>query len=255
MSPTSRKIIAAGPLPLPGEESFHQLENDGGAISPGAAAALKTLVPRVPAFAANLAQQATDGSHDLTDRSGRDFAVARASATPPIMAALMVNARARLSALSIIVSSARLNRPDHLLEAFGETCADGFVLPRDFACRRRHGATIYQIVAVIERQVEIQMVGQCRRAMGMGLGRRHVGVAARQPMRQILCNQSLLRRELGIERSVRQARRLADLRDADAADPSLPEHARSCLNERRAILVRFFLGGFHRLPPVAAGLL
>jgi hypothetical protein len=62
---TSRKMIAAGPLPLPGEESFHQLENDGGAISPGAAAALITLVPRLPAFAANLAQHATDGSHDL----------------------------------------------------------------------------------------------------------------------------------------------------------------------------------------------
>ena len=64
-------------------------------------------------------------------------------------------------------------------------------------------------------------------------------------MRQRLGNQSLLRRELGIERSVGQARRLADLRDADAVDPSLPEHARGCLDQRRAVLGRFFLGDFH----------
>jgi hypothetical protein len=41
-----------------------------------------------------------------SDRSGRDFAAARAIATPPIMAAAMVNARARASAVGIVASSA-----------------------------------------------------------------------------------------------------------------------------------------------------
>jgi hypothetical protein len=65
-------------------------------------------------------------------------------------------------------------------------------------------------------------------------------------MRQSLRHQSLLRRELRIERSVSEARRLADLRDADAIDPPLPEQARCCLGQRGAVLGRFFLGDFHR---------
>jgi hypothetical protein len=145
-----------------------------------------------------------------------------------------------------------LNRSDHLLETHGQERADGFVLPADFACRRRHGAAARQIVAVIERQVEIELVGQCERSVRLGRG--HVGLAGGHPMSQSLPNQSLLRRELGIERSMGQARGLADLRDADAVDPSLPEQARGCLDQRRAILGRFFLGDLHRLSRVAAGL-
>ena len=60
-----------------------------------------------------------------SNRSGRDFAVARAIATPPI-----ADGHRRFQRY--------LNRPDHLLEAFGETRADGFVLPDDFACGGRH---------------------------------------------------------------------------------------------------------------------
>jgi Protein of unknown function (DUF3126) len=41
------------------------LEEDLPSAPGGAAAALTTLVPRLPAFAADLAQHATDGGHDL----------------------------------------------------------------------------------------------------------------------------------------------------------------------------------------------
>src|ERR1700730_14516967 len=47
-------------------------------------------------------------------------------------------------------------------------------------------------------------------------------------------------------RALRGSGSLADLCNADAVDPSLPEHACRCLDQRRAILGRFFLGDFHR---------
>ena len=74
-------------------------------------------------------------------------------------------------------------------------------------------------------------------------------------MRQSLRNQSLLRRELGIERSVGQARRLADLRDAT---PSIPRSR----NMRAAVLISaarfsadFSLVTFKNCLLVAAGLI
>ena len=41
------------------------IDGDGLSAPGGTAAALTTLVPRLPAFAADLAQHATDGGHDL----------------------------------------------------------------------------------------------------------------------------------------------------------------------------------------------
>ena len=87
----------------------------------------------------------------------------------------------------------------------------------------------------------------------MGLGCRHIGVAARQPMRQSLRNQRLLRRELGIERSVGQAALLIFA----TPTPSIPRSR----NMRAAVLISaarfsadFSLVTFTDYLPVAAGL-
>ena len=45
--------------------AFVRVIDGGGLSAPAAPAALTTLVPRLPAFAADLAQHATDGGHDL----------------------------------------------------------------------------------------------------------------------------------------------------------------------------------------------
>src|SRR5262249_53890007 len=134
-----------------------------------------------------------------------------------------------------------------LLESLREDFPDLLRLPREVRAERCDGATLPERISMARRQVAVDDALEGATLVGSAGALHPQRVRLVQDQAQGLPDDCLLRSELAVEGTVREAGGLRDGIDAGAVDPVFPEEPRCRGQDPPAILGRRLLGYTHEI--------